>query len=73
MLQAVADAHCIDQLTIHVTTSIGMSVYPEDGMDAETLIKNADTAMYHAKENGRQSYRFFKPDMNVRNLSAAHP
>ena len=43
-----------------------MSVYPDDGQDAETLIKNADTAMYQAKENGRQSYQFFKPAMNVR-------
>ena len=43
-----------------------MSVYPDDGLDAETLIKNADTAMYQAKENGRQSYQFFKPAMNVR-------
>ena len=43
-----------------------MSVYPDDGLDAETLIKNADTAMYQAKENGRQSYQFFKPAMNIR-------
>jgi predicted signal transduction protein with EAL and GGDEF domain len=43
-----------------------VSVYPDDGLDAETLIKNADTAMYQAKENGRQSYQFFKPAMNVR-------
>ena len=43
-----------------------MSVYPDDGLDAETLIKNADTAMYQAKENGQQSYQFFKPAMNVR-------
>ncbi len=43
-----------------------MSVYPEDGRDAETLIKNADTAMYQAKENGRQSFQFFKPAMNAR-------
>jgi diguanylate cyclase (GGDEF)-like protein/PAS domain S-box-containing protein len=66
MLQAVAEAHSIDQHDLHVTTSIGVSVYPDDGLDAETLIKNADTAMYQAKENGRQSYRFFKPAMNVR-------
>ena len=51
---------------LHITTSIGVSVYPDDGLDAETLIKNADTAMYQAKENGRQSYQFFKPAMNVR-------
>ncbi len=66
MLQAVAEPHSIDQHELHVTTSIGVSVYPDDGQDAETLIKNADTAMYQAKEKGRQSYQFFKPAMNVR-------
>jgi diguanylate cyclase (GGDEF)-like protein len=66
MLEAVARAHSIDQHELYLTTSIGVSVYPEDGPDAETLIKNADTAMYQAKENGRQSYQFFKPAMNVR-------
>jgi diguanylate cyclase (GGDEF)-like protein len=66
MLAAVAQVHTIDQLDLHITTSIGVSVHPGDGEDAETLIKNADTAMYQAKENGRQSYQFFKPEMNVR-------
>jgi diguanylate cyclase (GGDEF)-like protein len=66
MLQAVAEPHTIDLHDLHVTTSIGASVYPDDGLEAETLIKNADIAMYQAKENGRQSYRFFKPAMNVR-------
>jgi diguanylate cyclase (GGDEF)-like protein/PAS domain S-box-containing protein len=66
LLQAVAMAHPIDGHDLHVTTSIGVSIYPEDGRDAETLIKNADTAMYQAKENGRQTYRFFKPAMNAR-------
>ncbi len=66
ILQAVAEAHTIDQHDLHVTTSIGVSVFPDDGKDAETLIKNADTAMYQAKENGRQSYQFFRPAMNVR-------
>jgi len=66
MLQAVAESHSIDHHDLHVTTSIGVSVFPDDGRDAETLIKNADTAMYQAKENGRQSYKFFKPAMNVR-------
>ena len=61
MLQAVAEAHSIDQHDLHVTASIGVSVYPDDGLDAETLIKNADTAMYQAKENGRHSYQFFRP------------
>ncbi|MGO8975890.1 MAG: putative bifunctional diguanylate cyclase/phosphodiesterase [Steroidobacteraceae bacterium] len=66
MLQAVAQPHSIDQHDLHVTASIGVSVYPDDGLDAEALIKNADTAMYQAKENGRRSFQFFKPAMNVR-------
>lgn len=66
MLHAVSQPHSIDQHDLHVTTSIGVSVYPEDGLDAETLIKNADTAMYQAKESGRQSFQFFKPAMNAR-------
>jgi len=66
MLRAVAEAHFIDQHDLHVTCSVGISLYPDDGLNAETLIKNADTAMYQAKENGRQTYQFFKPAMNVR-------
>jgi len=66
MLEAVAQPHSIDQHDLHITTSIGVSVYPEDGLDADTLIRNADTAMYQAKESGRQSFQFFKPAMNVR-------
>jgi diguanylate cyclase (GGDEF)-like protein/PAS domain S-box-containing protein len=66
MLAAVAEAHSIDRHDLHVTSSIGVSVYPDDGLDAETLIKNADTAMYQAKENGRQNYQYFKPEMNIR-------
>ena len=66
ILRDVARSHVVDQLELHVTTSIGVSVFPDDGADAETLIKNADTAMYQAKENGRQSFQFFKPAMNAR-------
>ncbi len=58
MLQVVAEAHSVDHHDLHITTSIGLSVFPDYGMDAETLIKNADMAMYQAKENGRQSYQF---------------
>ncbi len=66
MLLAVAETHSIDSRDFHITASIGVSVYPDDGTDAETLIKNADTAMYQAKQNGRQGFQFFKPAMNVR-------
>ena len=66
ILGSLAVPHQIESHDLHVTTSIGVSVYPDDGRDAETLIKNADTAMYQAKENGHQSYQFFKSAMNVR-------
>ena len=66
ILHALAQTHSIDQHELHITASIGVSVYPDDGLDATTLIKNADTAMYRAKESGRQCYRFFKPAMNSR-------
>ena len=65
MLHAVAEPHAIGEHEVCVTTSIGISLYPDDGLDAETLVKNADAAMYLAKENGRQCYRFFKPAMNL--------
>jgi diguanylate cyclase (GGDEF)-like protein/PAS domain S-box-containing protein len=51
---------------LRVTVSIGLSTYPDNGEDAETLIKNADTAMYHAKQSGRDNYQFFRPDMSLR-------
>ena len=66
ILTALTAAHTLDEHELFVTTSIGISVYPADGQDAETLIKNADTAMYSAKEKGRNNFQFFKSDMNVR-------
>jgi diguanylate cyclase (GGDEF)-like protein/PAS domain S-box-containing protein len=66
IMDAVAEAHSISGHDLHITVSIGVSLYPDDGEDAETLIKNADTAMYQAKESGRNGYRFFKPEMNFR-------
>ncbi|MEJ0037767.1 MAG: EAL domain-containing protein [Gammaproteobacteria bacterium] len=56
----------VDQHEIHVTGSIGVVTYPDDGVDTETLIKNADFAMYHAKDNGRDGYRFFESKLNAR-------
>lgn len=66
ILAAVAEAHAIGEHELYVTASIGVSIYPDDGKDADTLTKNADTAMYQAKENGKQRYQFFKPEMNIR-------
>jgi diguanylate cyclase (GGDEF)-like protein len=66
MLEAVSAPHHIDDHELHITISIGVSLYPMDGADPETLIKNADAAMYQAKSSGRKSYRFFEPAMNLR-------
>ncbi|MDR3390803.1 MAG: EAL domain-containing protein [Sulfuriferula sp.] len=64
ILSTMAEQHTVDEHNIDVTISIGISIFPEDGTDAETLLKNADAAMYHAKENGRNNYQFFKQDMH---------
>jgi diguanylate cyclase (GGDEF)-like protein/PAS domain S-box-containing protein len=67
ILHALAEQHFIGgHEHLCVTASIGISIYPGDGLDAETLIKNADTAMYQAKENGRRNYQFYRPEMNIR-------
>ncbi|MFZ1548638.1 MAG: EAL domain-containing protein [Candidatus Nitrotoga sp.] len=66
MVAALALPHRIDQHELHISVSIGISIYPDDGQDAEAQIKNADTAMYFSKENGRNNYKFFKQDMNDR-------
>lgn len=66
ILKSLSTPHQINKTTLHITTSIGISVYPTDGLDAQTLIKNADTAMYDAKETGRNNYKFFRNEMNVR-------
>jgi diguanylate cyclase (GGDEF)-like protein/PAS domain S-box-containing protein len=66
IVQSLMQPHHLDKHELHITTSIGISLFPSDGNDAVTLIKNADTAMYHAKKKGRDNYQFFKSDMNVR-------
>ena len=66
MLEAVAALHLVDQLELEVTASIGISVYPDDGIDGEALIKNADAAMYQAKAKGGSNFQFFQPDMTIR-------
>lgn len=49
---------------LHISPSIGICIYPHDGDDVETLMRHADTAMYHAKDNGRNNYQFFTSQMN---------
>jgi predicted signal transduction protein with EAL and GGDEF domain len=50
---------------VHTSASIGISVYPADGSDSDTLVAHADEAMYFAKQAGRNSFQFFSPGMSV--------
>ena len=68
ILTAITAAHRFDQRDLQLTASIGLSTYPEDGEDAEILLKNADTAMYEGKKRGRNNYQFFNQDMNARTI-----
>jgi diguanylate cyclase (GGDEF)-like protein/PAS domain S-box-containing protein len=63
---AFARPHLIGGDELHTSLSIGISIFPDNGSDVDTLIRNADTAMYHAKEKGRNNYQFFSADMNTR-------
>jgi diguanylate cyclase (GGDEF)-like protein/PAS domain S-box-containing protein len=66
MLEVLRFPHRIDEHDLHVTASIGIVTYPEDGADCETLIRHADFAMYDAKDSGRDNRQSFKRDLNVR-------
>jgi diguanylate cyclase len=66
IIAAIVAPYSIDLHDLHVSVSVGISIYPDDGTDAEALIQNADNAMYHAKEHGSNNYRFFKEEMNVK-------
>jgi len=65
ILEAVAQPFLVDDRELQFTSSIGISIFPDDGRDAESLIRNADAAMYHAKETGRANYQFFTDQMNL--------
>jgi diguanylate cyclase (GGDEF)-like protein/PAS domain S-box-containing protein len=68
ILEVLRAPYRIDDHDLHVTASIGIVTYPEDGTNADTLMRHADFAMYHAKENGRDNRQFFKRDLNMRAL-----
>lgn len=63
---AILEPMIIRGREFHITCSIGIATYPQDGTDAETLIANADIAMYKAKEAGRDGFRFFTPELNIK-------
>lgn len=65
ILHALSQPYFIEGKTLHSSASLGISIYPNDGDNVESLIKHADTAMYHAKEQGRNNFQFFTQSMTV--------
>jgi diguanylate cyclase (GGDEF)-like protein/PAS domain S-box-containing protein len=65
ILNAMKTPHLIDSNEIHITVSIGIVIFPEDGTEVEALLQNADSAMYEAKERGRSNYQFYRVDLNA--------
>ncbi|MDP3023485.1 MAG: EAL domain-containing protein [Sulfuricurvum sp.] len=65
LLNSIAKTFLIEEYQLSITASIGIALYPNDGVDIEMLSKNADTAMYRAKNDGRNSYCFFTPEMQA--------
>ncbi|HXH03254.1 MAG TPA: EAL domain-containing protein [Candidatus Competibacteraceae bacterium] len=68
LLAAVDRPYQVDGHTLNSTCSIGISLYPNDGEDGQTLLRNADAALYHAKGLGRNNYQFFSPQLSERAL-----
>lgn len=68
ILNTINEPYHIDSYELSVTASIGISLYPSDGSDLETLSKNSETAMYRAKHDGRNSYRFVTEEMQTKSL-----
>jgi diguanylate cyclase (GGDEF)-like protein/PAS domain S-box-containing protein len=68
LMDAMTAAYVVQGNPLNVSCSIGVSIFPEHGTDCETLIKNADAAMYGAKDSGRNNFRFFSEEMNVQSV-----
>jgi diguanylate cyclase (GGDEF)-like protein/PAS domain S-box-containing protein len=68
-LEALSQPVTLEGVEVFNSASIGIAIYPMDGKDADTLLRNADTAMYAAKELGRNTYQFYSSDMNKRVLA----
>lgn len=65
LLQSMADPFKVEQGTMSVSASLGIGLYPQDGLDVETLLSNAETAMYGAKDEGRNHFKYFTQEMNL--------
>jgi diguanylate cyclase (GGDEF)-like protein/PAS domain S-box-containing protein len=65
ILEVVAMPYAVDAHIVYVTLSIGISIYPDDGVEVASILQGADSAMYHAKAMGRNCFQFFKEEMNT--------
>jgi diguanylate cyclase (GGDEF)-like protein len=65
LLKAMAEPHIIDDHRLNIALSIGISIYPDDGDEADAVLSNADIAMYHAKRGGGNNYKRFTQEMNA--------
>ena len=68
IVKAVARPYALGSQEVYVSASIGIGLFPNDGLEPDTLLRNADIAMYRAKESGRNAYQFYLPAMNERAL-----
>jgi diguanylate cyclase (GGDEF)-like protein len=68
LVEQLSVPYLLDQKDCHVTLSIGISTFPADGSDSQSLLKAADVAMYRAKETGRNNYQYYLPSMNIHTL-----
>ena len=69
VLETFQRPFCLDGQDVFITASIGIAVFPVDGTDLETLLRNADAAMYHAKDAGGNGYQFYTPSMHASALA----
>ncbi len=65
VLQSLRLPYVLDEHELHISASIGIAICPQDGSEVEALLKNADSAMYEAKERGRNNYQFYRKDLNA--------
>jgi diguanylate cyclase (GGDEF)-like protein len=65
LLSEITRPYTLRDQEVFITASVGIAIYPADGKELETVVKNADTAMYHAKRGGRSNYQFYTPSMNA--------
>ncbi|MCZ6782821.1 MAG: EAL domain-containing protein [Proteobacteria bacterium] len=72
ILETLDEPFQMGQHTVFTSASIGIAIYPQDGEDADTLLRNADTAMYHAKSEGRNNYQFYTASLNAAGARKLH-